>query len=108
MKPVRPLIKPFIISAIALFAFSGADGSGGCDGETLPSVEQIDLNLPSELRTCKYAPRSPGQNATRRQTARYIVALYDAWKDCHGNNQQIDALYKQYRVKIEKLRAKYK
>ena len=102
------MMKPLAISAVALLALTGADSSGGCDGEYLPTVEQIDLNLPSELRTCKYAPRSPGKNATRRQTAKYIVALYDAWEDCHGNNKQIDNLYKQYKVKVEKLRRKYK
>lgn len=102
------MMKPLAISAVALLALTGADSSGGCDGEYLPTVEQIDLNIPSELRQCKYAPKSPGKNATRRQTAKYIVALYDAWEDCHGNNKQIDNLYKQYKVKVEKLRRKYK
>lgn len=102
------MMKPMIISLVALLALTGADGSGGCDGEYLPTVEQIDLNIPQELRQCKYAPPSPGKNASRRATARYIVKLYDAWAECYGDNKQIDALYKQYKVKVEKLRAKYK
>ena len=102
------MMKPLAISVAALLALTGADSSGGSDGEYLPTVEQIDLNIPAELRTCKYAPLSPGKNATRRQTAKYIVALYDAWEDCHGNNKQIDALYREYRIKVEKLRKKYK
>lgn len=105
---MKKIVAPIFV-AVMTVGLMGQAGPAGCnDPDYLPSIEQIDFYLPSELRTCKYAPPSPGANATRRQTARYIVKLYDAYKDCKGNNQKIDALYEQYRGKIDKLRAKYK
>lgn len=104
---MKKFVAPLVVAMMTI-GLMGQSGPAGCnDPDYLPSVEQIDLYIPSELRNCKYAPPSPGAGATRRQTARYIIKLYDAYKDCKGNNQKINALYEQYRYKIDKLRSKY-
>lgn len=83
-------------------ALMGAGGQGGCD-QPLPTVQQIELNLPAELRKCPYAPASPGSGASRRQVATYLVKLRDAWSVCHGNVQDIDRLYLAWQAKVKKV-----
>jgi len=71
--------------------------TAGCNQQGLPTVEQINFYLPSEVRNCPYAPPSPGKNATKKQTARYIIKLYSAWKQCHSDVQTVNKLYVQYK-----------
>jgi len=85
-----------LMLAPLLLAAKGSPG-GGCD-QPMPTVQQIDLNLPDEIRRCKAAPKSPGANASRRATAVYIVKLYDAWSECHGDIAEIDRLYKKWKM----------
>lgn len=73
-----------------------------CDENGVPSTAQIEYYVPSELRSCPYAPRSPGRKASNRQRAAYISGLYHAWKRCHGNLSQRDALYTKYKSRIER------
>jgi hypothetical protein len=92
-------VKKFLailILAPLLMAAKGSPG-GGCD-QPLPTVSQIDLNLPDEIRKCKLAPKSPGPNASRRQTATYIVGLYDAWEECHGDLAEVNRLYGKWKA----------
>lgn len=74
---------------------------GGCDGRLL-SAESVELRLPTSFRECNSAPKSPGKGATRRETARYILALYDAHRECYGDVAAINRLYSQYRIALEK------
>ena len=74
---------------------------GGCE-ERFLSAEQVELRLPASFRKCNSAPKSPGAGATRRETARYILALFDAHKECHGDVEAINALYGKYRLALEK------
>lgn len=76
----------------------------GCSNQPLPTVAQIELNLPAYMRTCPYAPKSPGRKATRAQTAEYIAKLYNAWEVCHGNVEDIDRLYKKYLAEVANLK----
>jgi hypothetical protein len=80
----------------------------GCQNQPLPTVAQIELNLPAYMRTCPYAPKSPGKNATRKQTAEYIAKLYNAWEICHGNVADIDRLYKKYLAEVVNLKGRDK
>lgn len=41
--------------------------------------------IPKSLLTCAPSPAVPGENASSRKVATYIVDLYDAHKDCEGN-----------------------
>lgn len=93
-----------LMLAPLLMAAKGSPG-GGCD-QPLPTVSQIDLNLPDEIRKCKLAPRSPGPNASRRQTATYIVKLYDAWEECNGDLREVDRLYTKWRAATNKFNKK--
>ena len=73
--------------------------NGGCS--EMPSVAQIELNIPASMRNCPYAPKSPGAKASNAQRAVYISGLYYAWKRCYNDNKAIDALYQKYRVRID-------
>lgn len=75
---------------------------GGCDGQLFPSAEQVELRLPKSFRSCNGAPKSPGRDATRRETARYILALYDAHRECYGDVRAVNKLYLTYRDALEK------
>lgn len=99
-----PIPKKYlaIIVLTATTALMGAGGQGGCD-QPLPTVQQIDLNLPDQIRTCPYAPKSPGTAASRRQVATYLVKLRDAWSVCHGNLQDVDRLYTAWQSKVKKI-----
>lgn len=77
--------------------------NNGCTDAPLPTVEQINLYLPKEIRTCPHAPKSPGRGATRRQTAKYIAELYNAWEICHGNVKDIDRLYRKWQSEVKKV-----
>jgi len=81
-------------------ALMGAGGQGGCD-EPLPTVQQINLNLPDQIRHCPYAPKSPGAGASRKQVATYLVGLRDAWSVCHGNLADVDRLYVAWQKKVK-------
>lgn len=72
----------------------------GCDDNSIPTVEQIEFYIPSNMRNCPYAPKSPGRGASKAQRAAYIQGLYYAWKRCYDDNKAIDRLYSQYRVKL--------
>lgn len=91
-----------ILSVACLTPFLMAN-QGGCDGN-VPTVEQIELNLPTSIRNCKHAPKSPGRASTGKQRARYIVKLYDSWEECHGDLQTVNVLYKKWRGKVEALK----
>jgi hypothetical protein len=94
-------MKKFLVlmAMTTTVALMGAGGQGGCD-QPLPTTQQIELNLPSEIRHCPYAPKSPGAVASRRQIATYLVKLRDAWSVCHGNVQDIDRLYTAWQQKV--------
>lgn len=96
--------KPVVFVALLTPLIMGQQATGGCSQAPLPTVEQIDLNLPDEIRNCKSAPRSPGPKATRRQTAAYIVKLYDAWEECHGDLKEVDKLYSKWKIEVKKLK----
>lgn len=87
--------------ALAVAAMPIVMGNTGCDDNGVPSTVQINYHVPVALRNCPYAPRSPGRKSTSRQRAAYISGLYHAWKRCHGNLAQRDALYAKYRFRIE-------
>lgn len=90
-----------VVLAVALCApvLMGADGSGGCDGP-LPTSEQIKLNLPEEVLNCPYAPKSPGANASREQTAIYLLQLHAAWKNCNGDVRDVNRLYRKWQAEV--------
>lgn len=69
---------------------------GGCSDANVPSMQQIELNVPASIRTCPNAPRSPGANSTPKQRAQYVLALYNAWEVCGGNLKQVDVLIKRW------------
>lgn len=91
-----------IMSLTITTVLMGAGGSGGCD-QPLPTTQQIELNLPQEIRQCPYAPKSPGAGASNRQVATYLIKLRDAWSVCHGNLQDVDRLYRAWEAKVHKL-----
>lgn len=88
--------------ALAIASAPVIMGNTGCDDNGVPSTAQIEYYVPSELRSCPYAPRSPGRKASSRQRAAYISGLHHAWKRCHGNLEQRDALYAKYKSRIER------
>lgn len=73
---------------------------GGCGGG-FPTAQQVEFHLPQNIRTCKYAPKSPGAGASKKRVARYIIKLRRSWKHCHGNLAAVNGLYNQYRGTIE-------
>lgn len=75
--------------------------NGGCDGDTIPTTEQIEFYIPANFRNCPYAPNSPGSGASKAERAVYIQGLYYAWKRCYDDNAAIDKLYAQYRQKLK-------
>lgn len=72
----------------------------GCDPESVPSMNQIEYHVPSSIRTCPHAPKSPGKKASKKKRAKYIAGLYYAWEKCHGNLKKRDYLYKKYRDQL--------
>lgn len=84
----------------------GAQDTGGCTNGPLPTVAQIELELPSNIRTCSKAPRSPGKNASKAQTAEYLVGLYAAWEDCGGKLSDVNRIYAKYRSQVDALKKK--
>ena len=72
-----------------------------CQDE-IPTVAQIELYIPAEMRSCPYAPPSPGRGASEKARAQYITGLYYAWRRCYNNNEAIDALYQKYRERIDR------
>lgn len=94
--PKSILVPITLMTATALM---GAGGQGGCD-TPLPTTQQIELNLPQEIRTCPYAPKSPGAGASQRQVANYLIGLRNAWQVCHGNLQDVDRLYNAWQAKV--------
>lgn len=86
--------------AIALAVLlSGCASTGG----NMPTMEQVQLNIPQSVRECPGLPASPGGNASQRQTAAYIVRLVSAIQRCRQNNQAVDKIYRQYQSKIKQL-----
>ena len=77
----------------------------GCDENGVPSTVQIEYHVPAALRSCPYAPKSPGRKSSSRQRAAYISGLYHAWRRCHGNLAQRDALYAKYKNRVERFTA---
>ena len=61
------------------------------------------MYVPKQILECKYAPKSPGRNASDQARARYILGLYDAWETCHGNLNSVKQLYTKYRANLEKV-----
>lgn len=95
--------KLIAITALTIAtALMGAGGQGGCD-QPLPTVQQIDLNLPDNIRHCPYAPKSPGTAASRRQVATYLIGLRNAWAVCHGNLADVDRLYTKWQNKVKQV-----
>lgn len=85
-----------ILSAPLLMA-----NTGGCQSNDIPSTAQIEMHIPDGLLQCPNAPRSPGRGASQGERARYIIKLYEAWKECKGDNESIERLYRQYRVQLQ-------
>jgi hypothetical protein len=81
-------------------AFFVMGNTAGCNTSQLPSVRQIELNIPTALLQCPNLPKSPGASATRRQTAIYITELYNTAVECKADNTQIRRLYNAYRQEI--------
>lgn len=75
--------------------------AGSCDDGSIPSIAQVEMNIPDSLRHCPAWPASPGAAASKSQTARYIIAGYYAYKVCAGNNDAINGLYTTYRTRLE-------
>lgn len=93
-------LKRFVslAAATALSAsVMGMGGTGGCD-TPLPSMQQITLNLPAEIRNCPNAPVSPGALATKRQIATYLIQLRSVWEVCHGNMADVNRLYEAWQA----------
>ncbi len=91
-----------IILGIALLApVLMGQQSNGCNTQQLPSVAQIELEIPDELRRCPGFPKSPGKAATDKQRAVYIIELYNALAVCKGNMAARDRIYAKYRVEIQ-------
>lgn len=76
--------------------------NAGCSTKNVPTVEQINLNLPSKIRKCKYAPKSPGKGASKKARARYIIKLYNAWEDCSGKLSTVNKLYRKWQRQVRK------
>lgn len=72
----------------------------GCTPQDLPTVAQINLHLPKSIRTCPYAPKSPGSKATKKQVAKYLLELYNAWEECHGDLKTVNKLYGKWKKKV--------
>lgn len=98
------LRSPALAALVSLFLVLAQ--IGGCDDSMLPDFptsEQVDLYIPEGMRSCPDMPDSPGENATKKQTAEYMLALYNVAKACGYANKQADQLYGKYRVQIERL-----
>jgi hypothetical protein len=85
----------FAMAICAPLLLGAKDTGSGCS-QPLPNAQTVYLNLPKEIRSCPYAPKSPGAKATKKQTAVYIAGLYNAWSVCHGKVEDINRLYKLY------------
>lgn len=72
----------------------------GCTEADLPTVAQINLHLPKEIRTCPHAPKSPGAKASKKVVAKYLLELYNAWEQCHGNLKTVDKLYGKWKKTV--------
>lgn len=79
---------------IPILAFVGL-ALAGCN-ETLPKVQVSVPNIPSELRKCVDAPRTPSGNITQRDVATYTVKLGGAYVDCKKKLSEVDNLLKDY------------
>lgn len=50
----------------------------------ITKVETIRPEIPPQLTDCMEAPRVPGEAATQRDVAGYILDLVEAHADCHA------------------------
>lgn len=89
-----------IATVLAIPMLMGAGGS--CDGVNVPSMAQIELNVPASIRSCPRAPVSPGANSTPKQRAQYVLALYNAWEVCGGNLKQVNVLITRWEREVAK------
>lgn len=95
-----------VVACSTMLLGQAADGMG-CDSGALPTAQQIELNIPSELTNCPGLPVSPGATATKQQTAVYITQLYNVAVSCSRNNKAVGAMLKRYNAQAQKLIAKY-
>lgn len=66
----------------------------GCAGKPIETVRYIKQDIPDYLLFCQSSPDVPGDNATQRDVARYIVNLSDTAGDCRGKLKAVSALVK--------------
>lgn len=86
--------------SVATVLFIAAQAVGSCSQQDFPTAEQINFRLPSSIANCPYAPKSPGRGASKKQVARYIVRLYNAWEICHGNLNTVRGLHVKYKARV--------
>lgn len=104
------MLKKILTLALVVASTSllgAADDGMGCDEGALPTAQQIELSLPSELTNCPGLPVSPGINATKQQTAVYITKLYNVAQSCSRNNRALGVMLKRYDAQAKRLMAKY-
>lgn len=94
-------LKPIIAVALCVPLLMG--NQGGCDESALPTVRQVELDIPSNILTCKAWPASPGAKASSRVTAAWIVKAYDAYLSCGGNLAEARALYGKYKAEVKRI-----
>lgn len=54
----------------------------GCADDPTEVVRYVRPDVPESLLVCTPAPEVPGESATQRDVARFVVKLDDAGEDC--------------------------
>jgi hypothetical protein len=97
----RQLKFAFVLLAPLLIA--AGQPEGGCDDGALPSAKQIELSLPPALLECPGLPVSPGEGATKQQTAVYLTKLYNVARQCSQNNKAVAKIVRRYEAQAARL-----
>lgn len=60
-----------------------------CDSQPVVRDRLIVAPIPAPLLSCLDAPPVPGETATQRDAAFFMIQLYGAWDDCSQNLRSV-------------------
>lgn len=80
-------------------------GTSGCARkvEKVPvvQIERLAPEIPTTLRQCKKVPEIPGEEATQKNVATFLVDLLEAYEDCESKHRTVVGVIDDFKWRIE-------